>query len=225
MPGDRVEVPDTAAFVGAQVPAEQWHHQVQGNRQADCHLEFAQHQWQGQRQGQQQHDIQRQRVGQVRFEAQQQFIGQCLLRVADEVFKAHLLDHVARFDVIVGDEDDAHQQGQQKDVHHVQHPGPAQDPYASHQHALTSGDPSVGQDRRVTGEENEDFRCVAKAEVAYGQLRQGIVRHVIPEYEDQRQAAKEVDSMIASVIHNGGLLKVLMSKDRPQRLRFQASDE
>ncbi|EGH64750.1 hypothetical protein PSYAC_07530 [Pseudomonas syringae pv. actinidiae str. M302091] len=48
---------------------------------------------------------------------------------------------------------------------------------------------------------------------------------MIPEYEDQRQAAKEVDSMIASVIHNGGLLKVLMSKDRPQGLRFQAIDQ
>jgi hypothetical protein len=106
----------------------------------------------------------------------------------------------------VGEKHDAHQQCQQKDMHHIQHPGSAQDLHAGNQVTVAQGDLAVGQHCRVPGQKHEDLRCIAETEIAHGEMSQRILRHVIPENEDQRQTAKEIDARVASVKHDSGLL-------------------
>nr|GEZ52330.1 hypothetical protein [Tanacetum cinerariifolium] len=171
---------------GAKIPAEQWHHYVQRDGEADGQRHAAQHDRQNQRQCPHQQNVKRQRVRQVGFEAQQQFVGQRLLRIAHEILKAHLAHHVPGLDVVIGDKDDAHQQGQQEDVRNVQHPGAPQNAQAGHDVTVALRHATVGED-------------------GGRQLREGVIRHVIPKNEDQRQPAKEIDPVVASVRHDGCL--------------------
>ncbi|CAI8957181.1 hypothetical protein EMIT0P294_40247 [Pseudomonas sp. IT-P294] len=129
-----------------------------------------------------------------------------MLRVGDEVMQAHFLDQVAGFHVAVGEEHNAHQHRQQENMHHIQHPGAAQDFHAGNQKSVARQDLAVGQDGRITGEKNENFRSIAEAEITQGDLTQRVVGHVIPENEDQRQAPEKVDSVIAFSRHGYGLL-------------------
>ena len=133
-------------------------------------------------------------------------VDDVLLRVSDEVRQAHLLDQVTGFHVAVGEEHDAHQHRQQKDMHHIQHPGAAQDFQRGHPVAVALQDLAVGEHRGVAGEEHEHFRGIAEADVAQGDLAEGVVGDVIPEDEDQRQAPKKIDAWVASVQHGSGLL-------------------
>ncbi|MNP10926.1 hypothetical protein D3C76_1030900 [compost metagenome] len=167
---------------------------------------MAQQQWQGYGQPGQQHDVQRQRIHQVGLEAQQQFIGQRLLGIGDEMRQAHFLDQVAGLHMAVGVEDDAHQHRQQEDMHHIQHPGASEDLHTGDQVAVALKDFAVGQYCRVAGKEDENLRSIAETDVAQGDLAQRVVRDVIPEDEDQRQAPKEIDARVASVKHGSGLL-------------------
>ncbi|MNF71272.1 hypothetical protein D3C84_532180 [compost metagenome] len=205
MPDHGIEVPH-AILDGRQVPAEPRRQQVHGQRHGHHRPRFAHQHRQRQRQAGQQHDVQREGVHEVRLEAQQQFIDQGLLRVGDEVVHAHFLHQIPRFHMAVGEEHDAHQHRQQENMHHVEHPGAAQNLHAGNQITVPSEDFPVGQDRRVTGEKHENFRGIAETEVTRGDLTEGVVRHVIPEDEDQRQASKKVDSVIAFKRHDSGLV-------------------
>ena len=91
-------------------------------------------------------------------------------------------------------------------MHHVEHPGAAQDLHAGDQVTIALKDFAVGQGRRITGQKHENFGGIAETEVTRGDLTQRVVGHVIPEDEDQRQASKKVDSMIAFKRHDSGLV-------------------
>ncbi|MNO82326.1 hypothetical protein D3C76_735990 [compost metagenome] len=110
---------------------------------------------------------------------------------------AHFFHQVAGFHVAVGEEHNAHQHRQQEDVHHIEHPGAAQDFHTGDQQTFPGKDFAVGQDGRETCQEHEDFGGIAEAEIAQGNLTQRIVWHVIPENEDQCQTAKKIDPVIA----------------------------
>ena len=125
------------------------------------------------------------------------------MRVAQEVLKAHFLYQITGLDVAVGKKDDAHQHCQQEDMHHVQHPGAAQDFDTGDQKPVALSDFSVGQHCGITGQEHKDLRRITEAEIAHGQFGQRVVRDVIPENKNQRQPAKEIDAVVASVQHHG----------------------
>ncbi|MNC46409.1 hypothetical protein D3C75_954310 [compost metagenome] len=120
--------------------------------------------------------------------------------------QAHFLDQVAGLHMAVGVEDDAHQHRQQEDMHHIQHPGTSENLHTGNQVAVALQDFAVGQYCRVAGKEDENLRSIAETDVAQGDLAQRVVRDVIPEDEDQRQAPKEIDARVASVKHGSGLL-------------------
>ncbi|MNH24144.1 hypothetical protein D3C79_840620 [compost metagenome] len=169
LPGDRVEIPHAIGEV-RQVPAEPRGHQIHRHRYPHYRPGHAHQQRQHQRQTGQQHNVQRQRVHQVGLEAQQQLVRQGLLRVGDEVGKAHLLHQIAGLHMAVGVEHDAHQHRQQEDMHHIQHPGTAQDLHAGDQVAVALQDFAVSQYRGVASEEDENLRSIAETDVAQGDL-------------------------------------------------------
>ncbi len=103
----------------------------------------------------------------------------------------------------VGKEHDPHQHCEQEDVHYIQYPGAAQDFYPGDQQTITLCDFSVGQYRGITGQEYKDFRGITEAEITHGQFSQRVMRDVIPEDKDQRQPAKEIDAVVASVNRHG----------------------
>ncbi len=119
--------------------------------------------------------------------------------------QAHLLDHVAGFDMFVGKKHDAHQQHQQEDVYDVERPGSTQYPHRRNEVTVAQGNFAVGKHRRVAREEYEDFGRVTEAEVTQGQVAQRVLRNVIPEYEDQGQSTKKVDPVVSSVSHGSAL--------------------
>src|SRR5450830_344617 len=126
--------------------------------------------------------------------------------MGEEILQTHFLYQVTGFHLAVGEKHDAHQQRQQEDMHHIKHPGPAQDAHAGDQKAVAAGDLAVGQYRGVAGEKDKDLRRVAETEIAHGEAGERVLRHVIPENEDQRQPAEKVDAMIASVGYHGKTL-------------------
>ncbi|MNI58184.1 hypothetical protein D3C73_1132830 [compost metagenome] len=105
----------------------------------------------------------------------------------------------------VGKKHDAHQHRQQENMHHIEHPGTAQDLQAGEQVAIALEDFPVGQDGGITGEKHEYLGGIAETEVARGDLTERVMRHVIPEYKDQGQASEKVDSVIAFGRHDSGL--------------------
>ncbi len=115
--------------------------------------------------------------------------------------------------MVIGDEDDTHEQRQQENVRDVQHPRTAQDPHTGDQISVTRRDASIGQNGSIPRQKHENFSSIAKAEVAQGQLRERIFRYVIPKDEDQRQTSKEIDSMVASVRHDGELFESLYREE------------
>ena len=88
-------------------------------------------------------------------------------------------------------------------MHHVQHPGAAQDFHAGDQESIPLRDFAVGQHRGITGEEYKDLSRITKAEISYRQFGQRVVGDVIPEDKNQRQPAKEIDAVVASVKYHG----------------------
>ncbi|MCY1247575.1 hypothetical protein D9M72_609200 [compost metagenome] len=84
--------------------------------------------------------------------------------------QAHFLNQVAGLHVAVGKEHDAHQHRQQKDMHHIQHPGTPQDLHAGDQVTVSLQDFAIGQYCGVAGEKYEDFSGIAKADVTQGDL-------------------------------------------------------
>lgn len=110
---------------------------------------------------------------------------------------AHFLHQIPCFHVTVGEKHNAHQHRQQEDMHHVEHPRPAQDLHAGDQKAFARQDFAVRQHRRKTCQKHENLGRIAETEVTQGDLPQRVVGHVIPKDEDQCQATKKVDPVIA----------------------------
>ena len=106
----------------------------------------------------------------------------------------------------IGENHDAHQQRQQENMRHVERPHPTQDFQAGEEITIALQNLAVGQHGCVARQKHEDFRGVTEPEVLHGDIGQGVVGHVIPENEDQRQASKKVDARVASVQHGSGLL-------------------